>query len=107
MALNFITNRYVWVTLSSCRRTKSTTKDVFCDSAIVNIYCRIIDLTVSRSIFCLVTTAIDIVINRTAIDYDSNCILWSTIEIVTTKYVVNNTTFNSYCNRTKDVCSDF
>ena len=115
-----ITNRYMRITGNGCRQTETTTKDIFCNSTIDNSYSRIIFVTYRCSIFSLVTTTIYITfftiylsaeVHSTAIDYDSNRILRSTIEIVTTEDVVDNsvgraTLFHRHGNRTIDVSSD-
>ena len=101
---SFVTNHYMWITFNNCRQTITTAKDIISNSGVVDIYRRIIFMTIWCSIFSLVTTAIDTLLYDTAIDYDSDSILRSTIEIVTTKYVVNAITFHCHGNRTIDVC---
>ena len=108
MAFYIVTNRYLWIACNCCRQTETTAKDIFCDCTIDNVYCRII-LALTRGIGSLVTTAIDTMVNSTAIDIDRYCILWSTQYIVTAKYVVNNsigraTLFQCHSDRTIDVC---
>ena len=103
----------MWITCNRCCLTKTATKDISCNSAIINIYFRIIFAAFWRNIFSLVTTAIDITlftvffsfteIHSTAINIDSNSILWSTEIIITTKDVVNATTFHRHSNRAIDI----
>ena len=111
MTFYIITNRHVRITCNGCRRTETTTKDIFRNSAVDNSYSRIIFVTYRCSIFSLVTTAIYALINSTAVDFDNYSILRSTIEIVTTKYVVDNsvgsaTLLYRHGNRTIDVSSN-
>ena len=107
MSLNFITNRNVRVTCNSCRRTKTTTKDIFHNCTVDDVHRRIIGIACRRCIGCIFTTAIDAIVNSTTIDIYGYCILWSTEHIITAKHIIGTTTINinSYC--TMDVCGMF
>ena len=110
MVIVRIANRHLGISRNSGRCTQSTAKDIVCNSAIMNVYYRIIDAAFCRCIGCLVTTAIDAMTNCTAININSYCLLRSTQNIVTAKDVVNNgvgtaTFFHCYGNRTINVSS--
>ena len=110
MTFDIVTNRDVRITRSSCRRTKTTTKDILCDGTIDDVHSRIIGRAFCWCISSLVTTAINAVVNSTAIDIDRYCILWSTQYIVTAKYVVDSsvgraTLFHRHNDRTIDISS--
>ena len=102
MTFNIVTNRDVRVTCNRCRRTETTTKDISCDSTIVDVYHRIVFITIGGCIGSLVTTAIDIPLSTvdlsftevhgTSIDINSYRTLRSTVVVITTKDVINATT---------------
>ena len=96
MTFYIIAYRDVRIGCNGCSQAETTTKDIFCNSTVVDVYYGIIDTAFSRSIGCLVTTAIDAVVNSTAIDIDCYRILRSTIIVITAKHVVDSTT--SHCN---------
>ena len=113
VSLGIVTYRNLRITGNGCCRTETTTKDIFCDSAVVDVYCRInLCIFFQHYRWCigsLVTTAINAVVNSTAIDIDRYRILWSTQNIVTAKYVVDNrvgrATLYRHNDRTIDVSS--
>ena len=105
MILVRITNRHLGIGRDSSQCSQATAKYILRDSAVVDIYCRIIDVAFFWSIGCLVTTAIDTMGNRTAIDIDGDRFLRCTQNIVTAKHVVDTTTSHRHSHRAIDVSS--
>ena len=111
MTFDIVTNRDVRISCNHGGQTETTTKDIFMNSAVDDIYSRIVFLIFCCCIFSLVTAAIDVVVDSTAIDSDIDCVLRSPIEIVTTKDVVDNSIcctalLHRHGNRTIDISSD-
>ena len=111
MTFHIVTNRDMRISCNGCCLTETTAKDILCNRTIVDVYCGIIDVAFRRCIGCLVTTAIYVVVNSTAVDIDGYRILRSTEIVVTTKHVVNDcvgtaTFFHSHSHRTIDISSD-